>query len=168
MFPGAQGGPLCHVIAGKAVCFAIARGEAFRAYQAQVRRNASALADTLIARGHRLVAGGTDNHLVLLNLRDTEWDGQTAEDRFAEVALTVNRNAVPFDPRPPAVASGIRIGTPAATMRGLDEADFAEVANVIADALEPDAAVKVLRGRIETVLERRPLYDGMAAYGRMR
>jgi glycine hydroxymethyltransferase len=162
-----QGGPLMHTIAAKAVCFAAAGTDAFRDYQAQVVANAAALAETLTGRGHALVSGGTDNHLVLLNLKDSDLDGQQAEDRLAACAITVNRNAVPFDPRPPMVTSGIRIGTPAATMRGLDEADFREVGDVIAGSLtaEPDTAA--LRGRIEAILDRRPLYSGCSSYGKV-
>ncbi len=168
VFPGLQGGPLCHVTAGKAVCFAVAGTEAFRSYQRQVRLNAAALAEGLVAGGHRLVSGGTDNHLVLLNLRDTDWSGKEAEDRFHDVGLTVNRNAVPFDPRPPMVTSGIRIGTPAATMRGLDEADFREVASIITAALVPSADIASLAARTSAICARRPLYDGLPSYGQMR
>jgi glycine hydroxymethyltransferase len=161
VFPGMQGGPLMHTIAAKAVCFKVAGSEAFRAYGAQVVANAAALAESLLARDHVLVSGGTDNHLVLLSLKSSaDWDGKTAENRLAEVAITVNRNAVPFDPRPPMVTSGLRIGTPAATMRGLDEADFREVGEVIAGALGADADVTALRARIAAILERRPLYAG--------
>jgi glycine hydroxymethyltransferase len=167
VFPGMQGGPLMHTIAAKAVCFAAAGTDGFRAYQAQVVKNAAALAETLVARGHALVSGGTDNHLVLLNLKDTRWDGKEAETRLSECAITVNRNAVPFDPRPPMTTSGIRIGTPAATMRGLDEADFREVADVIAASLADDADVTALRDRIAAILDRRPLYGGLPAYGKV-
>jgi glycine hydroxymethyltransferase len=167
VFPGMQGGPLMHTIAAKAVCFAAAGTDAFRTYQSQVVANAAALAGSLTERGHTLVSGGTDNHLVLLNLKNSELDGQQAEDRLAACAITVNRNAVPFDPRPPMVTSGVRIGTPAATMRGLDEADFRQVGGVIADSLaaEPDTAA--LRGRIEAILDRRPLYSGCTSHGKV-
>jgi glycine hydroxymethyltransferase len=167
VFPGMQGGPLMHTIAAKAVCFQAAGSEAFKAYQAQVVANAAALADTLTGKGHALVSGGTDNHLVLLNLKDSSFDGQQAEDRLAACAITVNRNAVPFDPRPPMVTSGVRIGTPAATMRGLDTDDFREVGAVIAGALTDDADVPALRARIETVLERRPLYRDISSHGKV-
>jgi glycine hydroxymethyltransferase len=167
VFPGMQGGPLMHTIAAKAVCFAAAGTDAFRDYQSQVVANAAALAETLTGRGHALVSGGTDNHLVLLNLKDSELDGQQAEDRLAACAITVNRNAVPFDPRPPMVTSGVRIGTPAATMRGLDEADFREVGDVIAGSLTPEPDTAALRGRIETILDRRPLYSGCSSYGKV-
>jgi glycine hydroxymethyltransferase len=167
VFPGMQGGPLMHTIAAKAVCFQAAASEAFRAYQAQVVANAAALAETLTRRGHALVSGGTDNHLLLLNLKESAFDGQQAEDRLAACAITVNRNAVPFDPRPPMVTSGVRIGTPAATMRGLDADDFREVGAVIAGALTDDADVPALRARIETVLERRPLYRDISSHGKV-
>jgi glycine hydroxymethyltransferase len=167
VFPGMQGGPLMHTIAAKAVCFGAAMTEAFRTYQAQVVANAAALADTLTARGHALVSGGTDNHLVLLNLKDSPLDGQQAEDRLASVNITVNRNAVPFDPRPPMVTSGIRIGTPAATMRGLDERDFHAVGEIIADALAEAPDVGGLSARLATILDARPLYPNSNAYGKV-
>jgi glycine hydroxymethyltransferase len=167
VFPGMQGGPLMHTIAAKAVCFAVAKSDAFGDYQQRVVANADALAERLTARGHRLVSGGTDNHLVLLNLKDSVWDGKQAEDRLAACRITVNRNAVPFDPRPPMVTSGVRIGTPAATMRGLDEADFREVADVIADALAEDADLDALGERIGAMLARRPLYSGLRGYGQI-
>ena len=122
-----QGGPLEHTIAAKATCFRIAATEAFRDYQQQVRANADALAAGLLDGGLDVLTGGTDTHLVQLDLRATEWTGHGREERLEEVKLTVNRNTVPFDERPPMVASGVRIGTPAATMRGFDEDDFREV-----------------------------------------
>src|SRR5687768_13715528 len=120
VFPGMQGGPLEHAIAAKASCFRIAATEAFRDYQKQVRVNADALAEALLAGGLDVLTGGTDTHLLQLDLRNTEWTGKDAEERLDEVKLTVNRNTVPFDERPPTVGSGVRVGTPAATMRGLD------------------------------------------------
>ena len=135
VFPGMQGGPLEHAIAAKAACFRIAATEAFREYQTQVRANADALADELLAGGLDVLTGGTDTHLLQLDLRGTEWTGKDAEERLDEVKLTVNRNTVPFDERPPTIASGVRIGTPAATMRGFDEDDFREVGSVIVAAL---------------------------------
>src|SRR5437868_1349204 len=140
-FPGMQGGPLLHTIAAKAACFRIAQTDAFKDYQRQVRANADALARGLVDGGFDLVSGGTDTHLVLLDLRASDWTGLAAEERLHEVALTVNRNTVPFDERPPMVSSGVRIGTPAATMRGFDETDFEEVASIIVGALQPDADV---------------------------
>ena len=135
VFPGMQGGPLVHAIAAKAACFRIAASDAFRSYQEQVRANADALSDELIANGLDVLTGGTDTHLLQLDLRRTDWTGKDAEERLDEVKLTVNRNTVPFDERPPTVASGVRIGTPAATMRGFDEEDFREVGRIIAGAL---------------------------------
>src|SRR5204863_3501837 len=139
VFPGMQGGPLVHTIAAKATCFRIAATEAFREYQQQVRANADTLATTLQEGGLDVLTGGTDTHLLQVDLRRTDWTGKDAEERLAEVRLTVNRNTVPFDERPPTVASGIRIGTPAATMRGFDEPDFREVGMIVAGALADDA-----------------------------
>ena len=151
-FPGMQGGPLMHTIAAKAACFRIAATDAFRAYQRQVRANADTLAAGLIDGGFDVLTGGTDTHLVQLDLRATEWTGMAAQERLEECKLTVNRNTVPFDERPPMVASGVRIGTPAATMRGFDEDDFREVAAMIVDSLSDDADVEALRGRVEVAL----------------
>ena len=131
-----QGGPLEHTIAAKATCFKIAMTDAFRDYQRQVRANADVLCETLIEGGLDVLTGGTDTHLLQLDLRSTEWTGKAAEERLHEVKLTVNRNTVPFDERPPTVASGVRIGTPAATMRGFDEEDFREVGRIIVEALK--------------------------------
>jgi glycine hydroxymethyltransferase len=163
-FPGMQGGPLMHTIAAKAACFKIAMSAAFRDYQRQVRANADALAAGLLEGGHDVLTGGTDTHLVQLDLRDTEWTGLAAQERMEECKLTANRNTVPFDERPPMVASGVRLGSPAATMRGFDEADFREVAAIIVDALNDDADVPALRGRAEALCERRPLYPGFRGY----
>jgi glycine hydroxymethyltransferase len=166
VFPGLQGGPLCHATAAKAVCFAIAKSEPFRVYQRAVKANATALAEGIMERGGELLTGGTDTHLVQLDLRRSELSGKDMEERLDEVLITVNRNTVPYDERPPAVASGVRIGTPAATMRGLDEADAREVGSVIGTAIGPDADLAALRARIGAILERRPLYAGMAhGYG---
>jgi glycine hydroxymethyltransferase len=164
VFPGMQGGPLVHTIAAKATCFRIAATEAFRDYQSLVRANADTLASTLQEGGLDVLTGGTDTHLLQVDLRSTQWSGKDAEERLAEVKLTVNRNTVPFDERPPTVASGIRIGTPAATMRGFDEEDFREVGRVIARALEEGADVPALTARIEELCERRPLYPGFRGY----
>jgi glycine hydroxymethyltransferase len=164
VFPGLQGGPLMHAIAAKATCFRIAASEAFRVYQRQVRANADALAAGLVGGGLELTTGGTDTHLVQLDLRASEWTGKAAEERFHEVGLTVNRNTVPFDERPPTIASGVRIGTPAATMRGFDEDDFREVAQVICAALADDADVATLAARSVALCDRRPLYPGLTGY----
>jgi glycine hydroxymethyltransferase len=160
VFPGLQGGPLEHAIAAKATCFRIAATEAFRGYQQQVRANADTLADELIAQGLEVLTGGTDTHLLQLDLRRTAWSGKDAEERLHEVHVTVNRNTVPFDERPPTVASGVRIGTPAATIRGFDEDDFREVGRIIGGALTDDADVAALAARSLALCERRPLYPG--------
>jgi glycine hydroxymethyltransferase len=164
VFPGMQGGPLEHAIAAKAACFRIAATEAFRDYQRQVRANADALADELMSGGLDVLTGGTDTHLLQLDLRGTEWTGKDAEERLDQVKLTVNRNTVPFDERPPTVASGVRIGTPAATMRGFDEEDFREVGRVIAAALADDAELGALAARSLALCEKRPLYPGFRGY----
>ena len=166
VFPGMQGGPLVHVIAAKAACFRIAATDAFRDYQTQVRANADALAAELIAQGLDVVTGGTDTHLLQLDLRRTEWTGKDAEERLDEVKLTVNRNTVPFDERPPTVASGVRIGTPAATMRGFDEEDFREVGRVIAGALADGADLPALAARSAALCANRPLYPGFRGWTR--
>ncbi|HWN21872.1 MAG TPA: serine hydroxymethyltransferase [Gaiellaceae bacterium] len=164
VFPGMQGGPLEHAIAAKASCFRIAATEAFRDYQTQVRANADALSDELLGAGLDVLTGGTDTHLLQLDLRGTEWTGKDAEERLDEVKLTVNRNTVPFDERPPTVASGVRIGTPAATMRGFDEDDFREVGSVIAGALADGADIAALAERSLALCEKRPLYPGFRGY----
>ena len=164
VFPGMQGGPLVHTIAAKATCFKIAMTEAFRDYQQQVRANADALCETLIDGGLDVLTGGTDTHLLQLDLRGTEWTGKAAEERLHEVRLTVNRNTVPFDERKPTVASGVRIGTPAATMRGLDEEDFREVGRIIAGALEEQADLDALRSRTEDLCAKHPLYPGFRGF----
>ncbi|MDF2749156.1 MAG: serine hydroxymethyltransferase [Gaiellaceae bacterium] len=164
VFPGMQGGPLEHAIAAKAACFRIAATEAFRDYQRQVRSNADALAEELTTGGLDVLTGGTDTHLLQLDLRGTDWTGKDAEERLDEVKLTVNRNTVPFDERPPTVASGVRIGTPAATMRGFDEDDFREVGRVIAAALADDADLGGLAARSLALCEKRPLYPGFRGY----
>jgi glycine hydroxymethyltransferase len=164
VFPGMQGGPLEHTIAAKATCFKIAMTDAFREYQSQIRRNADVLADTLQENGLELVTGGTDTHLMQLDLRNSEWTGKAAEERLHEVNVTVNRNTVPFDERPPTVASGVRIGTPAMTMRGFDEDDFREVGKIIVDALTSSPDVDALRARSESLCERHPLYPGFSGF----
>ncbi len=164
IFPGLQGGPLEHVIAAKATCFKIAASEEFRAYQRQVRANADALAETLIAGGIDLLTGGTDTHLLQIDLRATEWTGKDAEERLHEVGLTTNRNTVPFDERPPTVASGVRVGSQAATIRGFDEEDFREVGRIAVEALGSDPDLTALRGRSEALCARRPLYPGFRGF----
>jgi glycine hydroxymethyltransferase len=164
VFPGIQGGPLEHTIAAKATCFKIAATEAFRDYQTQVRRNADTISETLIDGGLDVLTGGTDTHLLQLDLRGTEWTGKDAEERLHDVKLTVNRNTVPFDERPPTVASGVRIGTPAATMRGMDEDDFRQIGSIIVDALGDSPDLDALRARSEALCAKRPLYPGFRGY----
>jgi glycine hydroxymethyltransferase len=163
-FPGMQGGPLMHTIAAKAACFRIAMTDAFKTYQRQVRANADALGAGLIDGGFEILTGGTDTHLVQLDLRHTEWTGLAAQERLEECRLTANRNTVPFDERPPMVASGVRLGTPAATMRGFDEADFGEVAAIIVGSLDERADVEALRARALALCNARPRYPGFRGY----
>jgi glycine hydroxymethyltransferase len=164
VFPGMQGGPLEHTIAAKATCFKIAMTEAFREYQRQIRVNADALAEALVDGGLDVLTGGTDTHLMLLDLRDSEFSGKDAQERLESVKVTTNRNTIPFDERPPMIASGLRLGTPAGTMRGFDEADFREVAAIIVDALEADLDADALIGRVDALCARRPLYPGFRGY----
>jgi glycine hydroxymethyltransferase len=164
VFPGMQGGPLLHAIAAKATCFKVAASDAFREYQTQVRANADTLSDTLQERGLEILTSGTDTHLLQIDLRGSDWTGKDAEERLHEVHITVNRNTVPFDERPPTVASGVRVGTPAATMRGFDEEDFREVGQVIADALEEAPDLGALAARAAALCEKRPLYPGFRGY----
>jgi glycine hydroxymethyltransferase len=164
VMPGMQGGPLEHVIAAKATCFKLAATDAFREYQAQIRRNADALAEELLDGGLELITGGTDTHLLLIDLRNSDWTGKDAEERLAEVNITVNRNTVPFDERSPFVTSGVRVGTPACTMRGFDEDDFREVGRLIVGALAAEPDLDGLRARADVLCERRPLYPGFRGY----
>ena len=164
VFPGMQGGPLLHVIAAKAACFKIAASEPFRVYQAQIRANADALADALVGRSLDLLTGGTDTHLMQVDLRGSEWTGRAAEERLHEVRITANRNTVPFDERPPMEASGLRLGTPAVTMRGFDEDDMREVGAIIAGALSEDPELEALRARSDALCEKRPLYPGFRGF----
>jgi glycine hydroxymethyltransferase len=164
VMPGMQGGPLEHTIAAKATCFKIAMTDAFREYQAQIRRNADTLAETLQEGGLELVTGGTDTHLMQLDLRESEWTGKAAEERLHEIEVTVNRNTVPFDERSPFVTSGVRLGTPAMTMRGFDEDDFREVGAIICAALTDSPDIDGLRARVAALLAKRPLYEGFRGY----
>ena len=165
VFPGQQGGPLMHTIAAKAVALRIAASEQFRQRQRQTIANAQAFAAGLEASGVPVLTGGTDVHLVLVDLTPTGLDGQTAEDRLEAVGITVNRNAIPFDPRPPMNPSGLRIGTPALTTRGFVEEDMTEIAAVIATALSADfeSHRDTLAERTRTLMERYPLYPQLSA-----
>src|ERR671922_295403 len=163
-FPGMQGGPLLHTIAAKAACFRIAQTEPFREYQRQIRANADALAETLLEGGLDVLTGGTDTHLLQVDLRSTEWSGKEAQERLESIKVTTNRNAIPFDERPPMIASGLRLGSPAGTMRGFDEEDFREVGRIMADALDPDADLESLIPRVDALCARRPLYPGFRGF----
>jgi glycine hydroxymethyltransferase len=166
VFPGQQGGPLMHVIAAKATAFKIAASEEFKNRQERTIRGAQILASRLTADDSRaagvdVLTGGTDVHLVLADLRNSEINGQEAEDLLHDALITVNRNAVPFDPRPPMVTSGLRIGTPALATRGFGDAEFTEVADIIAEVLKGGADVPALRARVQKLTEAFPLYPGL-------
>jgi glycine hydroxymethyltransferase len=165
VFPGQQGGPLMHAIAAKAVALGIAASDPFAARQRQTIANAQAFAESLIAEGIDVLTGGTDVHLVLVDLTSTGLDGQAAEDRLEEVGITVNRNAIPFDPRPPMNPSGLRIGTPALTTRGLLEDDLREIGKVVAAALGEgfESEKDSLLERSRALMERYPLYPQLSA-----
>ena len=165
VFPGHQGGPLMHAIAGKAVALKIAQSDLFRERQRRTREGAALVAEEMVSSGVNVLTGGTDVHLVLADLRESPLDGQQGEDRLAEVGITVNRNAVPFDPRPPAVSSGLRIGTPALATRGFAAEDFREVGKVIGEALTGDFSDEKrseLTERTRALAERHPLYPQLA------
>ncbi|WP_308467668.1 serine hydroxymethyltransferase [Rathayibacter soli] len=170
VFPGQQGGPLMHVIAAKATAFKLAATPEFKDRQERTVRGAKILAARLTAddsqaAGVDVLTGGTDVHLVLADLRNSPLDGQQAEDALHEVGITVNRNAVPFDPRPPMVTSGLRIGTPALATRGFGDAEFVEVSDIIAAALQPGADLPGLRARVKTLADAIPLYPGLNPFG---
>ena len=166
VFPGQQGGPLVHAIAAKAVALKIAGTPEFQERQERTLEGARILAERLMAQdckdaGVDVLTGGTDVHLVLVDLRNSQLDGQQAEDLLHEVGITVNRNAVPFDPRPPMVTSGLRIGTPALATRGFDATGFSKVADIIAEALTGATPIADLRARVEKLAEEYPLYEGL-------
>ena len=169
VFPGNQGGPLMHVIAAKAVAFAEAQRPEFGAYQRQIVANAKALADGLLRRGFRLCSGGTDNHLMLIDLRGTEITGKAAEEALDRAGITVNKNAIPFDPRPPFVTSGIRIGTPAVTTRGMREAEMEQIAELMhrgIQALGDERGALRVRDDVRALCGRFPVFrQRLAAVG---
>lgn len=161
VFPGIQGGPLMHVIAAKAVCFHEALQPEFAAYQKQVVANAQLMAGALAAEGFRIVSGGTDNHLMLVDVFTKGVTGRQAQETLEQAGITVNKNAIPFDANPPAVASGIRVGTPAITTRGLKEPEMRQIAGWIGEVLnhiEDQSVVKRVRGQVESLTEKFPLY----------
>ena len=168
VFPGQQGGPLMHVIAAKATAFKLAAEPEFKERQERTIRGAQILADRLTApdakaAGIDVLSGGTDVHLVLVDLRTSAIHGQDAEDILHSVGITVNRNSVPFDPRPPMTPSGVRIGTPALATRGFGDTEFTEVADIIATALKPEPDVAALRSRVLTLTDGFPLYEGLSS-----
>ena len=161
VFPGTQGGPLMHVIAAKAVAFHEALQPEFIEYQKQIVKNAKRMGEKLMDSGFKLVSGGTDNHLVLVDLRDTDITGNVAEDTLDKAGITVNKNAVPFDPQPPAVTSGIRIGTPAITTRGLKENEMDIVAGWITEAFENrdnDQVLARIKNEVKELCSSFPVY----------
>jgi glycine hydroxymethyltransferase len=162
VFPGIQGGPLMHVIAAKAVCFQEALQPEFREYQRQIVANAKAVAETLAAEGFRIVSGGTDTHLMLVDVFSKQVTGKQAQETLERAGITVNKNAIPFDTNPPAVASGIRVGTPAVTTRGMKEAEMRQIAHWIAEVLNDladESTVKRVRSQVELLTEKFPLYE---------
>ncbi len=162
VFPGSQGGPLMHVIAGKAVAFKEAGTPEFKAYQQQVVKNAKTLASTLISEGLELVSGGTDNHLMLVKLTNANITGKELEHLLDECHITVNKNAIPNDPQSPFVTSGIRVGTPAVTSRGMKEADMVEIGKLIAMTVhERENALESVSKRVAALCKKYPLYDGL-------
>jgi len=165
VFPGSQGGPLMHIIAAKAVAFQEALRPEFKTYAQQVVNNAKVLAESLMAEGLNIVSGGTDNHLMLVDLRSIHITGKEAEQVLDEVHITVNKNTIPFDPTSPFVTSGIRIGTPAATTRGMDEEAMKKIAQIIAMVLKHprDAGVKEkARNMVKELTAAFPIYEGLA------
>ena len=162
IFPGIQGGPLMHVIAAKAVAFKEALSDEFKVYQQQVLDNAKALADELVKKGFRIVSGGTDNHLMLVDLRSKNITGKEAQFLLDEIGITANRNTIPFEPLRPFVTSGIRLGTPALTTRGLKEDDIREVADIIADVIgnrEDGAVIETAKAKVQAICKKFPLYE---------
>ena len=160
IFPGTQGGPLMHIIAAKAVCFGEALDPSFKEYQAQVIKNAKAMEKALLAEGFQLVSGGTDNHLLLLDLRPFGITGKEMEARLDEVHITVNKNAIPNDPEKPFVTSGIRVGTPAATTRGFVEEDMVEIASIMKlCATDFENSKDAMIARVKTLCDKHPLYE---------
>lgn len=158
IFPGTQGGPLMHIIAAKAVCFKEALTEDFNTYQKQIIKNAQALAQSLINEGFNLVSNGTDNHLILLDLRNKNITGKEAEHLLDQIGITVNKNTIPFDPQSPFVTSGIRIGTPAVTTRGFKEEDMDEIAKIISHIISKRDDIEASKSRVKELTDKYPLY----------
>jgi glycine hydroxymethyltransferase len=168
VFPGVQGGPLMHIIAAKAVAFKEALSDGFKTYQSQIVKNAKAMADTLIAKGFRLVSGGTDNHLMLVDLTDKGLTGKEAQETLDHIGITVNKNGIPFDTKGPQITSGIRIGTPAVTTRGMKEQEMRTIARLISDGLkhkDDEKQLREIRQEIKVLCEQFPLYKERIAKG---
>ena len=161
IFPGIQGGPLMHIVAAKAVAFKEALSEDFKTYQQQVVKNAAALADELMQKGFRIVSGGTDNHLMLVDLCSKNITGKEAQNLLDDIGITANKNTIPFEPLSPFVTSGIRLGTPALTTRGLKEADIRQVADIIAEVIEKrddETVIARAKEKVADICKRFPLY----------
>jgi glycine hydroxymethyltransferase len=161
IFPGIQGGPLVHVIAAKAVAFKEAMTEDFITYQKRVVENAKTLADELVKRGFSIISGGTDNHLMLVDLTNKKSTGKDAEDALDKAGITVNKNAIPYDTRPPAVTSGIRLGTPSITTRGMGKAEMVEIAEIISSVIDnctDPAKIQAFAERVKTLCNKFPIY----------
>ena len=158
IFPGTQGGPLMHIIAAKAVALKEAMTPEFRAYQNQIVKNARTLAECLVENGLRLVSGGTDNHLMLVDVRPSGLTGKEAENLLEEIGITVNKNAIPFDPQPPTITSGIRIGTPAVTTRGMKENEMREIGDIISKCLKKEEDKEKLKDRVKALCSAFPLF----------
>jgi glycine hydroxymethyltransferase len=162
VFPYSQGGPLMHQIAGKAVCFKEAQKPEFKDYAKQIKENTKALAEGLRSKGLRLISGGTDNHLVLVDLREEDITGKEAEKALEDVDIVLNKNMVPYDPESPKVTSGVRIGTPALTTRGMEEEELEEIGKMIGDRInnpEDDQLARNIRNRVAQLLDEHPLYE---------
>ena len=162
IFPGIQGGPLVHVIAAKAVALKEALSQNFKDYQVKVIRNAKKLAEELINRGFKIISGGTDNHMMLVDLTNKDTTGKDAEEALDMVGITVNKNVIPYDQRPPAITSGIRLGTPCVTARGMGETEMVEIADIISSVIQnkkEEAAINALSKRVELLCENFPLYS---------
>jgi glycine hydroxymethyltransferase len=160
VFPGIQGGPLEHIVAAKAVCFKEAMQPEFKAYQQQIVKNAATLAAALAAKGFRIVSGGTDNHLMLVDLRPKKLTGKIAQEALDQAGITVNKNMIPFDPEKPAVTSGVRVGTPAVTTRGMKEAEMEAIASLIDEVLTAPENAEVharVKARVRALTARFPL-----------
>jgi glycine hydroxymethyltransferase len=168
IFPGTQGGPLEHIIAAKAVAFGEVLQPAFKAYGAQVVRNAKAMCDELLSRGYALVSGGTDTHLLLVDLRSRNLTGKAAEEALQKATITVNKNTIPGDPQSPFVTSGIRIGTPALTTRGMREAEMKQIAGMIDTVLSSpdDTTISRVAAQVRDLTAGFPLYAHAAAPAR--